>query len=177
MKIFRNLPAASDRPPCALTIGNFDGVHRGHQALLADVVQAARSRELVPSVMTFEPHPREFFAPESAPPRVANLRDKLAALAAGAIERVFIAHFDRRFAALTAEQFIAEILVAGLATRWLIVGEDFRFGAGRAGDFALLASAGVRAGLAVVCEAAVCADGEPISRSYVVTAPAAGDLP
>jgi len=176
MKIIRGLPAASDRPPCALTIGNFDGVHRGHQALLADVVQAARARELVPSVMTFEPHPREFFAPESAPPRVANLRDKLAALAAGAIERVFIAHFDRRFAALTAEQFIAEILVAGLATRWLIVGEDFRFGAGRAGDFALLASAGVRAGLAVVREAAVCADGERISSSSVRTALAAGDL-
>ncbi len=172
MKIFRGLPAASDRPACALTIGNFDGVHRGHQTLLADVVHAARARALAPSVMTFEPHPREFFAPQSAPPRVANLRDKLAALAATGIERVFIAHFDRRFAALTAAQFIA----ARLNTRWLIVGEDFRFGANRAGDFALLAGAAARSGFTVVRESAVCADGERISSSSVRAALAAGEL-
>ncbi len=78
MKVYRGAPRAADRAPCALTVGNFDGVHRGHQALLTRVVAAARARALTPAVMTFEPHPREFFAPERAPARVSNLRDKLA---------------------------------------------------------------------------------------------------
>src|SRR5215470_16299961 len=110
MQIHRGVPAPSERVPCALTIGNFDGVHRGHQALLQQVVAAARSRSLVPAVMTFEPHPREFFTPLQAPERVANLRDKIDALAACGIERAIVMHFNRTLASMSAEAFIDDIL-------------------------------------------------------------------
>jgi riboflavin kinase/FMN adenylyltransferase len=99
--------------PCALTIGNFDGVHRGHQALLQQVVAAAKTRAIAPAVMTFEPHPREFFTPQQAPARVANLRDKVEALIACGIERVFVMHFNRRFASTSAEAFIDDVVVRG----------------------------------------------------------------
>ena len=104
MKVYRGAPRASDRAPCSLTVGNFDGVHRGHQALLTRVVAAARARDLVPAVMTFEPHPREFFAPERAPARISNLRDKLAAFERCGIERTFVAHFNRRLRATSTER-------------------------------------------------------------------------
>ena len=135
MKVYRGAPRPSDRVPCALTVGNFDGVHRGHQALLTRVAAAAaRARDLTPAVMTFEPHPREFFAPERAPARVSNLRDKLAAFERCGIERTFVAHFNRRFSRLTPSAFVEDVLVEGCAMRWLLVGDDFRFGAKRAGE-------------------------------------------
>jgi len=176
MKIFRGLPAAHTRAPVALTIGNFDGVHRGHQALLAQVVAAARARDLSAAVMTFEPHPREFFAPEQAPARIANLRDKLDALNTAGIERVFIQHFNRRFAQLSAEEFIDRVLVAGCRVRWLLIGDDFRFGAKRAGDVALLRAHATIGGYEVVQSNTVSEDGERISSSAVRNALAAGDL-
>jgi riboflavin kinase/FMN adenylyltransferase len=176
MKIYRGLPAQAARVPVALTIGNFDGVHRGHQALLAQVVSAAHGRGLVPAVMTFEPHPREFFAPEQAPARIANLRDKLEALAAAGIERVFIQHFGRRFAQLAAEQFIDQVLIDGCRVRWLMVGDDFRFGARRAGDVALLRSRAAAGGYEVVQCPTISEDGERISSSAVRQALASGDL-
>lgn len=160
----------------ALTIGNFDGVHRGHQALLAQVVEAARELGLAPAVMTFEPHPREFFAPDQAPARIANLRDKLEALQAAGIERVFIQHFGRRFAQLPAEDFVRRILVEGCRVRWLMVGDDFRFGARRAGDIALLRMHAAAGGYEVVQCPTICADGERISSSAVRDALAGGDL-
>jgi riboflavin kinase/FMN adenylyltransferase len=176
MKIFRGLPPHAARLPVALTIGNFDGVHRGHQALLAQVVEAARERGLTPAVMTFEPHPREFFAPDQAPARIANLRDKLEALQAAGIERVFIQHFGRRFAQLSAEDFLRRVLVDGCRVRWLMVGDDFRFGARRAGDIALLRAHAVAGGYEVVQCPTICADGERISSSAVRDALAGGDL-
>jgi riboflavin kinase / FMN adenylyltransferase len=176
MKIFRGLPPPASRVPVALTIGNFDGVHRGHQALLAEVVAAARERGLTPAVMTFEPHPREFFAPEQAPARIANLRDKLEALRSAGIERVFIQHFNGRFARLTPEAFVTEVLVAGCRARWLMVGDDFRFGARRAGDIALLRAHAAAGGYEVAQCPTICDDGARISSSAVRDALASGDM-
>ena len=176
MKIIRGAPRPADRLPTALTIGNFDGVHRGHQALLAQVVAAAQSRGLVPAVMTFEPHPRELFAPQSAPPRIANLRDTVRALADCGIQRVFVQHFNHRFAALSPERFIDALVVRACQARWLAVGDDFRFGARRAGDIALLRAAAPAAGFEVAQLAAVEEDGQRISSSLVRAALAAGDL-
>jgi riboflavin kinase/FMN adenylyltransferase len=176
MKIFRGLARSRDRLPVALAIGNFDGVHRGHQALLAQLAAAARRYSLCPAVMTFEPHPREFFTPASAPARVANLRDKIGALAAAGVERVFIQHFGKRFAALSPEQFIADVLVAGLDARCLLVGDDFRFGARRAGDVELLRSRSASHGYRVEQLATVLEHGVRVSSSEVREALAAGNL-
>lgn len=176
MKIIRGLPAERDRAPCALTIGNFDGVHRGHQALLAQVVAAARTRGLLPAVLTFEPHPREFFTPEQAPPRIYNLRDKLQALASQGIERVYVQHFTRSFAALDADEFIDRYLVRGLQVRWLAVGDDFRFGRCRAGDIALLRARAAAGGYEVAQLDTVSDGTERVSSSAVRAALQAGDL-
>ena len=119
---------------CALTIGNFDGVHRGHRALVERVSAKAHELDLTACVLTFEPHPREFFAGEAAPARLTRLRDKLELIAEAGVDRVHVARFDARFAALPAQRFVEEVLVRGLGTRWLLVGGDFRFGAGRTGD-------------------------------------------
>jgi riboflavin kinase/FMN adenylyltransferase len=176
MKIYRGLPRPDERLPVALTIGNFDGVHRGHQALLAGVVAAARARRLVPAVMTFEPHPREFFTPEQAPARVANLRDKLESLRTRGIERVFIEHFNRRFASTSAQEFIEKILIERCCTRWLAVGDDFRFGARRTGDVTMLRDYAQRGAFELAQVPTVTEDGERISSSAVRAALAAGDL-
>jgi riboflavin kinase/FMN adenylyltransferase len=176
MKIFRGIARSGDRVPVALAIGNFDGVHRGHQALLAQLVAAARRHRLSPAVMTFEPHPRELFAPGSAPARVANIRDKIEALAAAGVERVFIQHFNRRFASLDPERFIDDVLVEGLDARCLLVGDDFRFGARRAGDVELLRSRASLRGYVVEQLATVQEHGVRVSSSEVREALAAGDL-
>lgn len=170
------MPPAAKRVPCALAIGNFDGVHCGHRALLLQVVRAAKQRGLVPAAMTFEPHPREFFAPDSAPARVANLRDKIQGLRACGIERVFVLHFNRRLSELSAESFIDQVLVAGCAMRWLIVGDDFRFGARRSGDIALLRARAASGGYEVEQLAPVQLDQVRVSSSAVRAALAAGDM-
>ena len=133
MRIFRGLPAAADAP-VALTIGNFDGVHRGHQAMLARLVEAAEDLALTPAVLTFDPPTREFFAGAKAPPRLATLRSKIAQFREHGVERVYIARFDARLAALTPEAFVIDVMVRRLGVRWVLVGEDFRFGKGRAGS-------------------------------------------
>lgn len=176
MKVSRGAPRPSDRVPCALTVGNFDGVHRGHQALLTRVVAAARDRDLTPAVMTFEPHPREFFTPEQAPARVSNLRDKLAAFERCGIERTFVVHFNRRFSQLTPGAFVEHVLVEGCALRWLLVGDDFRFGAKRAGDTALLAEYAARGAFELEVMSTISDNGERISSTAVRQALAAGDL-
>src|SRR6185295_10516487 len=134
------LPAAAGGS--AVTIGNFDGVHRGHRSLLEQVIARGRELDIGSCVLTFEPHPREFFAPQSAPPRLTRLRDKLELIAAAGIERVHVIRFAAGFAAMSAARFIEDVLVRGLRTRWLLVGRDFRFGAQRKGDFAALESKG-----------------------------------
>ncbi|MFO1414159.1 MAG: bifunctional riboflavin kinase/FAD synthetase [Burkholderiales bacterium] len=137
MRIHRGLPAVA-AGPVALTIGNFDGVHRGHQAMLMRLLEAADDLRLPPAVLTFDPHPREFFGRDTAPPRLAGLRQKLDAFRAFGIAHVFVARFDAAFAALTPHAFIQDVLVRRLGVRWVLVGDDFRFGKGRGGDIALL---------------------------------------
>jgi len=176
MQIHRGVPAPSERVPCALTIGNFDGVHRGHQALLQQVVAAAKARKITSAVMTFEPHPREFFAPQAAPARVANLRDKITALRACGIEHVFVMHFNRNLASMTAETFIDDVLVRGCDARWLAVGDDFRFGSRRAGDVSLLRAHANRGGYEVAQLATVTEGAERVSSSGVRAALLDGDL-
>lgn len=181
MKVFRGLPNAESRAPCALTIGNFDGVHRGHRALLASVREAATRLGVEAAVMTFEPHPREFFAhlagdSSRAPTRIANLRDKLQSLADTGIDRVIVEHFNAHFAALSPQDFIEKVLVQGLHVKWLMVGEDFCFGARRAGNLALLVDAGKQYGFHVEALPAVMHDGTRISSSEVRGALAQGDF-
>jgi riboflavin kinase / FMN adenylyltransferase len=161
---------------CALTIGNFDGVHRGHRALIDRMTARARDLSLTSCILTFEPHPREFFAPQAAPARLTRLRDKLALLARTGVERVHVARFDARFAALPAQRFIDEILVRGLNARWLLVGRDFRFGARRAGDYATLEAAAGRHGFALESMPDVQFGGVRVSSSAVRAALQAGDL-
>jgi riboflavin kinase/FMN adenylyltransferase len=160
------------RGRCALTIGNFDGVHRGHRALVDRVIARAREAKLTSCVLTFEPHPREFFAGEAAPARITRLRDKLELLAQAGVERVHVARFDARFAALPAGRFIEDVLVRGLGTAWLLVGRDFRFGARRSGDFATLQGHG----FTVEAMPDVEFDGKRVSSSAVRAALMAGDL-
>ncbi|OGB24659.1 MAG: riboflavin biosynthesis protein RibF [Burkholderiales bacterium RIFCSPLOWO2_02_FULL_57_36] len=181
MKVFRGLPNAEARTPCALTIGNFDGVHRGHQALLARVRDAASRLGVSSAVMTFEPHPREFFAqlagdPGKAPARIANLRDKLESLSNAGIDRVIVEHFNANFAALSPQDFVEKVLVQGLHVKWLIVGGDFRYGAKRAGDLAMLIEAGKQYGFEVEALPTVTNEGVRISSSAVRSALAQGDL-
>jgi riboflavin kinase/FMN adenylyltransferase len=173
VRLIRGLPAVADRP-VALTVGNFDGVHRGHQAMLARLAEAAEDLELMPAVLTFDPHPREFFARGSAPPRLSTLRGKIDAFRQFGVERVFVARFDRAFASLDPDRFVDDVLVHRLGTRWLLVGEDFRFGRGRAGDLALLR----RHARTISVEAmhTVDVDGERASSSAVREALAQGDL-
>ena len=179
MQILRGLSRAGFDAGCALTIGSFDGVHRGHQAMLALLVNEARHRGLASCVLTFEPHPRDFFARRgagSAPPRIAPLRDKLAELARCNIDRVAVLRFDAALAALTPEQFITQVLRDGLHARYLLVGDDFRFGARRAGDYALLDAAGAHHGFDVARMRSYEVHGLRVSSSAVRDALAAGDM-
>jgi riboflavin kinase/FMN adenylyltransferase len=181
MKVFRGLPNAASRAPCALTIGNFDGVHRGHQALLAHLRDAADRLGLEAAVMTFEPHPREFFAQVThgavqAPARIASLRDKLLALSGKGVDRVIVEHFNAHFAALSPEDFVEKILVQGLHVKWLMVGEDFCFGAKRAGTVDHLVAAGQRYGFHVELLPTVTHGDVRISSSAIREALAQGDF-
>lgn len=181
MRVFRGLPNAESRAACALSIGNFDGVHRGHQALVARLKKAAAELGLPTAVMTFEPHPREFFAQlagdsSKAPARIANLRDKLQSLSDAGIDRVIVEHFNASFAKLTPLEFIEKVLVEGLSVKWLIVGEDFRFGAKRAGDFQMLVEAGSQHGFQVEALPNVLSNGARISSSAVRQALSRGDF-
>ncbi|WP_407278358.1 bifunctional riboflavin kinase/FAD synthetase [Aromatoleum evansii] len=175
MQVFRGIPGHAAHPS-VLTIGNFDGVHRGHQALLQMLMNTARAMSLPAVVMTFEPHPREYFSPDDAPARLASLREKLLLLAAAGVDRVHVCRFDSRFAAVTADQFIDDILVCGLGVRHLIIGDDFRFGARRQGDFALLEQRGVQQGFVVEAMPTLDVAGERASSSAVREALAEGDL-
>jgi riboflavin kinase/FMN adenylyltransferase len=181
MKVFRGLPNAAARAPCALTIGNFDGVHLGHQALLARVRAAADRLGLEAAVMTFEPHPREFFARRAgdlskAPARIANLRDKLQSLSDNGIDRVIVEHFSANFAALTPQEFTQKVLVDGLHVKWLMVGDDFCYGARRAGNVAMLAAAGQHHGFQVETLPTVMNGDTRISSSAVRAALSQGDF-
>jgi riboflavin kinase/FMN adenylyltransferase len=177
VRVFRGLPNAESRAPCALTIGNFDGVHRGHQALLARVRAAADARGLPVCVMTFEPHPREFFNPASAPPRIAMLRDKLEALRTNGVDRVVVEHFNHTFASQSPDTFVENVIVNGLHSRWVMIGDDFRYGAKRAGDFESLVAAGAKYGFEIEQMATVAdMNGARISSSGVRASLVSGNL-
>jgi riboflavin kinase / FMN adenylyltransferase len=162
---------------CVATIGNFDGVHRGHQKILERVQAEARARGLASTVMLFEPQPTEFFCPGQAPARLMSLRDKLRTLAAMGVDRVFCARFNDRFRSQSAEQFVKDLLVDGLGVQHLVVGDDFRFGSGREGDFVYLRDAGQRYGFSVEDTPTCEYDGERVSSTRVRAALATGELP
>ena len=154
MQIFRGIHHPRLAAACAVTIGNFDGVHRGHQAMLALLRNEARHRALPSCVMTFEPHPRDFFAqrlgkPEMAPQRIASLRDKLAELEACGIDQCVVMPFNAWLSNLSPDDFVEQVLVQGFGTRYILVGDDFCYGAKRAGDYASLSRSGQQLGFEV----------------------------
>ncbi len=161
--------------PVALTIGNFDGVHLGHQALLGELRAAAQARGLQTAVVIFEPHPREFFTPQQAPARLTSLREKLELFSSMCIDRVHICRFNARFAQIGAAEFI-HALHEKLSAKFVLIGDDFRFGSGRAGDFALMEKIGMQHGFAVQAVHSVTHGGVRISSTAVRAALADGDM-
>jgi len=161
---------------CVLTIGNFDGVHRGHQALLEQLKQQGQRLGLPVVVMIFEPQPLELFASDSAPARLTRLRDKAKYLAQAGVDSLLCVKFDASFAANTAQKFIVELLVEKLGVKFLTVGDDFRFGAGRQGDFALLQQAGAEYGFDVVSTKTFCEGTQRISSTAIRQALQEDDL-
>lgn len=171
MQVFRHIPTMRQQP-CALAIGNFDGMHLGHQALLKKLTETAKALNLTSAVMTFEPHPREFFAPESAPPRLSSLREKLEHFADAGVDNTYVCRFNRRFAKVTPQEFMQNILRDALNAQAILVGEDFRFGAMRAGsilDF-------IEAKFNLISLPQVDLDAARVSSTRVRTALAAGNL-
>ena len=175
MRVYRTIPARADGP-LALTIGNFDGVHLGHQAMLERLKRSAAARSLPVAVMTFEPHPREFFAPDQAPARLSWLRDKLEVLGASGVERTYVCKFNYDLARTPPEAFIERVLIQGLGVRWLLVGDDFRFGARRGGDLAMLKALAPRHGYEVESMASVMVAGRRVSSTAIREALAAGQV-
>jgi riboflavin kinase/FMN adenylyltransferase len=162
--------------PHAVTIGNFDGLHLGHQAMLARLLDVAQARGLPSCVLSFEPHPREFFAPDQAPARLSSLREKAECLQRLGIDRLHVFRFDRTFSALPPEAFIEQVLGRTLQARYVLVGDDFRYGAKRAGDFALLKQAGQSLGFDAEFLPTVEIAGERASSTAVRQALSAGEL-
>src|SRR3990167_11299146 len=181
MKIFRGFHHPGIANACALTIGNFDGVHRGHQAMLALLNSEAAHRGVESCVLTFEPHPRDYFAgahqkPELAPARIGTLRDKLTELARCGVQQTVVLPFDARLAAQSPDAFIDEVLVRGLGARYVLVGDDFRFGRQRAGDYAMLDAAGQAKGFDVARMNSYEVHGLRVSSSAVRDALGRGDM-
>ena len=181
MRVFRGFHHPGLADACALTIGNFDGVHRGHQAMLALLTSEARHRGLASCVMTFEPHPRDYFAqrsgqPDQAPRRIATLRDKLSELDRCGIDQAVVLRFDAAFAGQSPQAFIDDVLLAGLRARYVLVGDDFRFGSRRAGDYDMLDAAGQRQGFDVARMLSYEVHGLRVSSSAVRQALADGDM-
>jgi riboflavin kinase/FMN adenylyltransferase len=161
---------------CAATIGSFDGVHLGHQAVIKQLQRSSQARDLPVILVTFEPQPREYFKPASAPSRLTRLRDKLRALADCGVEQVLCLRFNDRLAGLTADEFIRQILTEGLGVNYLIVGDDFRFGKDREGDFSMLQRAGETHGFEVAAMDTFNVGDARVSSTRVREVLAAGDL-
>ncbi|MBS1156057.1 MAG: riboflavin biosynthesis protein RibF [Proteobacteria bacterium] len=172
MQVVRGVHGAT-LPPCVLTIGNFDGLHRGHATILREMQAIAHAQGLTTAVMTFEPHPREFFSAASAPARLTSLREKLEYLADAGVDYVVVQHFDQHFAAVNALEFRDEIIGRRLNARHVLVGDDFRFGANRAGDFSLLAQS---LAFSVRHLPTIAYHGERVSSTAVRAALAAGNM-
>lgn len=161
---------------CVATIGNFDGVHRGHQAILKRLRERAAELGLPSCVVIFEPQPREFFAPDKAPARLTRLREKLCLLSEQGVDLVLCLAFNRRLRELSAAEFVHATLVEGLGVRHLEVGDDFRFGCDRAGDFNFLLKAGAAEGFSVEAATTIEVDGERVSSTRLRQVMAEGDL-
>ncbi|MEQ1588984.1 MAG: bifunctional riboflavin kinase/FAD synthetase [Gallionella sp.] len=174
MKILRGLHSP-DTQQVALTIGNFDGVHLGHQALLNELRSVAQSRGLQTAVVIFEPHPREFFTPQQAPARLTSLREKLEFFSTLNIDQVHVCRFNAAFAQMSAANFM-NTLVEKLSAKFMLIGDDFRFGSGRVGDFALIEKIGSTLGFEVQAVHTVMHDSVRISSTAVRGALAAGQL-
>lgn len=161
---------------CVATIGNFDGVHLGHQAVFEVLRDKAQTLALPSTVILFEPQPMEFFQPQAAPPRLTRLREKLIHIRRCGIDRVVLLEFNQQFSRLSANDFVQRILIDGLAIQHLYVGDDFRFGKKRAGDFTLLQQLGREKGFGVQNMETVCHDDCRISSTRIREALAAGDF-
>ena len=175
MLVFRGFSQTAPQDT-VLTIGNFDGVHVGHRALFARLKTHAEKNGLLPAALTFEPHPREFFAPTKAPARLSTLREKLELIADEGIALTCVCHFNKQLATLSADEFIEDILVKSLRVKHLIIGDDFHFGADRRGNFALLQAAAERYGFQVETMESILLDGKRASSSAVRSALAAGKM-
>ncbi|MBA1271847.1 bifunctional riboflavin kinase/FAD synthetase [Stutzerimonas azotifigens] len=177
MQLVRGLQSLQPRHRgCVATIGNFDGVHRGHQAILARLRERAAELGLPSCVVIFEPQPREYFAPGQAPARLTRLREKLELLAEQGVDRVLCLAFNRRLRELSAAEFVHAVLVEGLGVEHLEVGDDFRFGCDRAGDFDFLLKAGAVEGFTVESATTIEVDGERVSSTRLRAALAAADF-
>ena len=174
MLILRALQSP-DHQPVALTIGNFDGVHLGHKALLSRLMEKAKSLAIPSAVVIFEPHPREFFTPEQAPTRLTSLREKLELLAELGVDRVHICRFNQQFAQMSASNFI-DALHEKLSVKYVLIGDDFRFGSGRSGDFALMEKIAGQQGFKVEAMNSVLFDGLRVSSTAIRAALASGNL-
>lgn len=181
MNIFSGFDHPGVASACALTIGNFDGVHRGHQAMLSLLRGEAQQRGVPSCVLTFEPHPRDYFAalthnPALAPARVGTLRDKLIDLNTCGVDQVVVLRFNQSLANLSPQDFVDQVLLKGLGTRYVLVGDDFRFGKKRSGDYASLDAAGVRQGFDVARMNSYEVHGLRVSSSAVRAALGDGDM-
>ncbi len=160
----------------AATIGNFDGVHVGHAHILEKLVSVAKERKLLAAVMIFEPQPLEYFSADSAPPRISTLREKLERFREIGVDAVFVIPFDSEFSSLSADAFIDRYLVELLPVEWLLVGDDFRFGKGRAGDFRVLRERGQEQGFEVEATDSITVAGVRVSSSVIREALKSGDF-
>lgn len=177
MHLFRHWQDCSRAHPAwAATIGNFDGMHRGHQAVLAALREQARARGLPALAILFEPQPLEFLRPQDAPARLTGISAKLRRLREFGLEGALCIRFNAAFAALGARAFVEQVLVDGARLKYLMIGDDFRFGRGREGDFALLQRAGAEWGFEVRQMDTHLHDEERISSTRIRAALAAGDL-
>ncbi|PCH63266.1 MAG: bifunctional riboflavin kinase/FMN adenylyltransferase [Gammaproteobacteria bacterium] len=171
---FHNLPTAS--LGCVATIGNFDGVHLGHQSVLNQLALKGDALGLPPVVITFEPQANEFFSPDKAPARLSRFREKVEALRCYSIQQLCVLRFNQKLAQMSAQDFIQRLLVDGLNVRYLVVGDDFRFGKDRQGDFALLQQAGQQFGFQVVNMHTFAVDQIRVSSTRIRQALKIGDL-
>ena len=177
MLIRRGLtPGRLENRGCVVAIGNFDGLHLGHQAILAALTVRGHEQGLPAAVLTFEPHPREYFAPAQAPARLMRLRDKAEALAAAGIAELRVLRFDAALAGMEADAFIEQVLVRSVRTKHVVIGEGFRFGKGRGGDVEMLRRAGASSGFAVDEIPSRSLDGRTVSSTLVRESLAAGRL-
>ncbi len=175
MQLIRHLPTEHDAPT-AVAIGNFDGLHLGHRAVMDAMLRAAEAKNVIPAVLTFEPHPRRFFGRAEHAFRLERLGTKLQRLREAGVARVFMPRFNAAFAALRAEAFLEEVLLKQIGARVVVTGENFAFGAKRAGDSAMLRAWGKENDVEIITAPPVMVAGEVCSSSAIREALAAGDM-